>query len=106
MTRRKLERLRKELQGLLGRSGLKGSELRAFAKRCGRQEDTTRGKELTFVTDLVGTTPLTIPHHPTINKYTARNILYQLEEDLNLIEQSLPPDAPDELEVDPEEDTP
>lgn len=87
MGRKKIAKLRRELQGLRARKyNLRPIDLVRFAKRVGRGPDTSRGKEPTYVSVLAGTRPLSIPGHPTINPYTAESILDHLEADLDIWE--------------------
>src|ERR1700727_314649 len=85
MSRRKVGRLRRELEALrAGKYSLKTSELVNFAGRVGRTRDLTRGKEPTYKNfRFPSLNPLSIPGHPTINPFTANSILDVLESDLD-----------------------
>jgi transposase len=87
MDRRKLEKLRRELEGLRRRSrSIRSSELESLAKRLGRSR-VKRGKEPTYERSAVGWFPLTIPSHPgSLAVGTACSILDQLEEDIERLE--------------------
>ena len=81
--------MRKRLQALRTRSGIiKSGELERLARALGRRLS-NRGKEPTFVSDLLPQSrPLSIPHHPgTLKKGTADNILDQLEKDIDELEE-------------------
>jgi hypothetical protein len=87
MTRKRLEKLKRELAKLRARSAVKAKELERFAEKVGRRRS-TRGKEPTF--ELAGRRPLSIPHHPGDLKIgTKNNILDTLEGDLIAYEQVL-----------------
>ena len=87
MTRKKLERLRRELAELRARTAVKPKELERFAKRVGRRRS-IRGQEPTF--ELEGRRPLSIPIHPgDLRIGTKNNILDTLEGDLTAYEEAL-----------------
>ena len=82
MNSKKLEELRQELASLRRRGGIRPNEMESFAKALGRKQD-PRGKEPTWVNpDFPILRPVSIPHHKELNKYTAKSILDQLEEDI------------------------
>lgn len=84
MNRKKIAKLRRELESLrAGKYNLRPTDLVRFARKVGRDPDTSRGKEPTYVSVLPGTRPLSIPAHPKINPYTAESILDHLEADLD-----------------------
>jgi hypothetical protein len=87
MDPRKLEKLRRELEGMRRRSrSIKPSELEVLAQRLGRSR-VKRGKEPTYERSGSGWFPLTIPSHPgTLAVGTACSILDQLEEDIDRLE--------------------
>jgi hypothetical protein len=87
MTRRKIEKIRREIEGLRRKGGVRASELESLAKRLGRRR-AKRGGEPTWVSDsLPGRPPVSVPAHPgDLNRYTARSILDQLERDLDELE--------------------
>ena len=89
MEPKKLAKLRQQLNSLRKRRGLKSRELESLAKAMGRRRHPKRGKEPTWVSDLVpNTRPLSIPNHPgDLNRFTAGSILDQLEEDLYRLEE-------------------
>jgi hypothetical protein len=87
-TRKKLDKLKRLHSGLLAQcANLKSRQVMNFAERLGRCR-IAQGKEPTFVSSpFPCLSPITIPGHPRLKKYTAKNILYQLEEDLFKIEE-------------------
>jgi hypothetical protein len=91
MNRRKVERLRSEIDRLRGRGGIKSVELERLAAKLGRRLS-KRGKEPTWVNDRLPTLrPVSIPNHPgDLNRHTAGSILDQLESDLDQWEALLP----------------
>ncbi len=89
MNRRKLRQLRKRLQALRARArNIESRELEKLARALGRKR-AERGKEPTFISTLLPQSrPLSIPHHSaTLKIGTARNILDQLEKDLDDLEE-------------------
>src|SRR5947208_1454082 len=88
MDRRKLEKLRAELEGMKG-SPQKGPDIASLAGRLGRNR-VNRGKEPTFESEF-DIPALTIPMHGSkdLKRGTQRNILMQLEDDLIAWEQKL-----------------
>jgi len=87
MTRKKLEKLKRELSELRGRPAVKSKELEQFAKKVGRRRS-SRGKEPTY--EMPGRRPLSIPHHSGDLKIgTKNNILDTLEVDLAAYEEAL-----------------
>lgn len=89
MNHKKIDRLRREIEGLRRKGGIKGRELQKIAKAVGRRLG-QRGKEPTWVSERFSKRPLSIPGHPgDLNKNTARDILEQLETDLDEIEEEM-----------------
>jgi hypothetical protein len=87
VTRKRLEKLKRELSELRGRTAIKSRELEQFAKKVGRRRS-TRGKEPTY--EMPGRRPLTIPHHSGDLKIGAKNnVLDALEADLPAYEEAL-----------------
>jgi hypothetical protein len=83
---KKIDRLRRDIEGLRRKGGVKGRELQRIAKAVGRKLG-QRGKEPTWVSAQFPKRPLSIPGHPgDLNRNTARSILDQLEQDLDEIE--------------------
>ena len=82
-----IDKLRNELKSLQNRGGIKPRELEKLAEALGRKM-AKRGKEPTWVNSKFRhLRPISIPRHSgDLNKYTARGILRQLEEDLELLE--------------------
>jgi len=91
MDLRKLDKIKLDIDSFRNRGGVKSSELESLAKRLGRDRN-DRGKEPTWVNrQFPYLRPLSIPHHGSIdlNKFTARGILDQLEEDIKKWEEVL-----------------
>ncbi len=66
--------------------GVKSTELEQLARALGRK-CSPRGAEPTWVSVRPGFLPITIPHHSQgLNKFTARSILDQLEQDIDVME--------------------
>jgi hypothetical protein len=88
MNRKKLKKLRQQIDILRRHGGVKTRELEELAKALGRKRH-KRGNEPTWVSEeLRGSYPISIPSHTTdLNKFTARNILNQLESDLDELEE-------------------
>ena len=82
MNKKKLAKLRRESDKLrAGKNNIKSSQLIRFAGKLGRQRDTSRGKEPTYVNVYFPElNPLSIPA-PNIKPYTAVNVLDILEQD-------------------------
>jgi hypothetical protein len=79
----KVIRLRRKLESLRGKGGVKSSEIESLAKSLGRKRH-KRGSEPTWINESFRhLRPVSIPHHSTeLNRFTARAILDQLEADL------------------------
>jgi hypothetical protein len=91
MDPKKVRKLREELESLRRRGGVKSGELESLAARLGRRR-AVRGSEPNWVNDLSRSSrPVSIPHHGNsdLNRFTARGILNQLEEDLEKYEELL-----------------
>jgi hypothetical protein len=101
MDRKKLQRVRWRLESLRARSANIGRrELVSLAKALGRRRF-DRGKEPTYISDLHGARPVTIPSHPgALKRFTACNILDQLEGDLIRWEEALDAEDSDTPETD------
>ena len=82
MNKKKLAKLRRESDKLrAGRNNIKSSQLSGFAGKLGRQRDTSRGKEPTYINVYFPElNPLSIPA-PNIKPYTAVSVLDNLEQD-------------------------
>jgi hypothetical protein len=89
MNPKKLAKLRWKLESFRRRGGIKSQELEDLAKAMGRRRHPRRGKEPTWVSDVVpNSRPLSIPSHSRdLNKITAGSILDRLEEDLDRPEE-------------------
>ena len=87
---KKLDRIRRRLDSLRLKRGIKPIKLEAVARALGRVRH-KRGKEPTWVNEnMPELRPLTIPHHSTdLNRFTAASILDQLEGDIDRIEETL-----------------
>ncbi len=80
--RRKLEQLRRQSKG-----GIPSVKLEHFAKALGRTRH-KRGSEPTWVSPLLGSRPISIPHHSRqVKPFTAVNILDALELDIITLEE-------------------
>jgi len=86
MSKRKLEKLKRELEGLRGRPQ-KPAKLESLARRLGRTR-VKRGSEPNWKSEWPGVYPVSIPHHggKDIPPGTVNSILDQLEEDLLALE--------------------
>lgn len=86
MDRKKLKKLRRDIDSFRRRGGINSRELEALARALGRKRH-PRGSEPVWVSELVGSHPISIPNHLTdLNRFTARNILDQLEADIDRLE--------------------
>lgn len=82
----KLKRLRRRIDNLRRRGGIKPRALEAIAKALGRKLGPS-GKHPMWVIDRAGSRPISIPHHTIdLSRFTARLILDQLEADIDEIE--------------------
>ena len=100
MNRRRLSKIRQQIEACHKRGGIKSAELESLAKDLGRVKS-KRGKEPTWVNEQFPELyPLSIPHHGShdLNRFTAGSILDQLENDLERWEEAM------ELEDDGEGD--
>ena len=91
MNRKKLKKIRNRLDKLRQKvSNIRPRELISLAGCLGRKPF-PRGKEPTYVSEMLNDkNPISIPNHPgALSKYTAGNILDQLEEDLERLEELL-----------------
>lgn len=87
MSPKKLKKLRKKIEALRRRGGISTGELEAIAQKLGRKRH-KRGKEPNWVSEiLLDSFPISIPGHGSLNKFTARNILDRLEQDVDAIEE-------------------
>ena len=89
MDAKQIAELRRKISRLRRKGGIKSSELESLAKRFGRVRH-KRGSEPTWVdNEHPNLRPLAIPHHgKELNRFTAQNILNQLESDLDALEES------------------
>lgn len=90
MNAKRLQKIRLEIASLRRKGGVKSRELQSVAKSLGRSLH-LRGKEPAWVSDVLPNAfPISIPNHPgDLNKYTARSILEQLENDAEALELEL-----------------
>jgi hypothetical protein len=91
MDRRKLDKLRKQVDELRKKGGIKSSELESLARALGRVPF-KRGKEPTWVNKTFpDLRPLSIPHHGSkdLNRITVNLILDQLEQDIEKFEECI-----------------
>lgn len=92
MDKAKVSRLKRRLSALRAKgANIRSRELKSLAKALGRRHHKQRGREPTWISEaLPESTPISIPDHPgAMNKYTAGNILDQLEEDIFMFEEML-----------------
>lgn len=84
INKQKLEKLRKRVQAMRGSiHNVHPDDLVSLARSLGR-EKSKKGKHPTYESLLMpNATPLSIPGYPTIKAGTARNILDQLEADID-----------------------
>jgi hypothetical protein len=88
MNYKKAAKLRKKIDRLRQKGGIKPRDLESLAKSLGKTLHGRKGSEPTWV-DIEHSQirPLSIPHHNTdLNKYTAQAVLDRLETDLDLLE--------------------
>jgi hypothetical protein len=90
MNRNKITKLRRELQSLYdGAANVKLDALRNIAKQIGRDR-VDQGNEPTYKSIyLPNSKPLSIPGHTKLNKFTVRNIIDILGQDLDAIEEMI-----------------
>lgn len=94
MDRRRLVRLREDIGKLRRRAGIRATELQALAKRIGRVPH-SRGKEPTWVKSILAKGASRFDAEPSgdLNRFTAREILNQLEADVDRFEARLEDEA-------------
>lgn len=90
MNRKRLGKLREELQSFRRRGSIRSEELESVARALGRELH-SRGKEPTWVNrQFPELRPLSIPHHShELRRGTARSIIDDLELDIDRWEQEL-----------------
>jgi hypothetical protein len=90
MNKNKINKLRRELQSMYdGAANVKLDALRNIAKQIGRVR-VDQGNEPTYISIyLPKSKPLSIPGHTKLNKYTIRNIIDILDQDLDAIEEMI-----------------
>ncbi len=91
MNRKKLNKIRQQMEACRKRGGIKSAELDSLAQDLGRELN-KRGKEPTWVNErFPDLHPLSIPHHGSrdLNRFTAGGIIDQLELDLERWEEDL-----------------
>lgn len=88
MDQRRIRKLRGEIAALRDRgNSIRAAELKKLAEAIGRKAN-KRGKHLTFIGGPAGTFPISIPDHPgAMKRFTAGNILDQLEADLDAMKK-------------------
>jgi hypothetical protein len=88
MTPKKLAKLRRELEGLRQRGGIKSRELEGLAKRMGRVRRPQQTGDPQWVNEELNWRPLSIPSHPgDMPRGTAGSVMNQLDEDLFRLEE-------------------
>lgn len=91
MNREKLRRIKKAIAQLRNNvANIRPYELEHLASSLGREKH-KRGKEPTWISDqLSGARPVSIPGHSgSLNRFTAGNIVDQLEQDVFMFEEEL-----------------
>jgi len=90
MNRNKITKLRRELQSIYdGAANVKLDALRNIARKIGRVR-VDQGNEPTYKSIyLPDSKPLSIPGHIKLNKFTVRNIIDILSQDLDAIEEMI-----------------
>ena len=90
MNKNKILKLRRELHSMYdGAANVKLDALNNIAKRIGRDR-VDQGNEPTYKSIyLPNSKPLSIPGHTKLNKFTVRNIIDILSQDLDAIEEML-----------------
>jgi len=89
MDKKKVGRLRRKIANIRHAGGIRSTELARLAGQVGRRLH-PRGREPTWISELLpGARPLSIPSHGELNRFTARSILDQIEEDLDMISEQL-----------------
>ena len=92
MDEKKLAKIQREIDSARARVGnLRHRDLAKIAKMLGRVRSKDRTNEPTYVSNLLlDANVITIPDHSRgVNKFTAKNILNQLEEDALKLEEKL-----------------
>lgn len=91
MDKKKLKKIKKTLNDLRSKpNNIRSKELIKLAKSLGRRLF-KRGHEPTYVSNLLPRSyPISIPNHPgAMPRFTAENILDQLEQDIFALENSI-----------------
>lgn len=91
MDRKKLKKIKKSIKDLrLKSNNIRSNELIKLAKSLGRRLF-NRGHEPNYLSDLLPRSrPISIPNHPgSMARFTAENILDQLEQDVFELEENL-----------------
>jgi hypothetical protein len=91
MNKKKLKKIKLALAALRGKpNNIRSIDLQRVAKSLGRRLR-DRGHEPNYISDLLPKSrPISIPNHPgTMARFTAGNILDQLEQDIFDLEESL-----------------
>lgn len=91
MDKKKLGKLRQQVQDLRLKRGIRSRELETLASKVGRKRH-PRGKEPTWVMEdpTLRRPPLSIPNHPgDLKARTAESILDALEDDINALAERL-----------------
>jgi len=91
MNRQKLDKIRKQVEELRKKGGIKSSELESLARALGRVRS-MRGKHPIWVNKTFpDLRPLSIPRHGSkdLNRITANIILDQLEQDIERFEECI-----------------
>ena len=88
MDKKKLKKIKLVLKALRSRpNNIRSKELIKLAKSLGRRL-TDRGSEPNYISDLLPRKhPISIPNHGIMKRFTAENILDQLDEDIFDLEE-------------------
>jgi len=88
MNPKKLAKLKRELEGLRRRGGIKSRDLERLASRMGRERRSQQTGDPQWVNEELDWRPLGIPSHPgDMPRGTAGSVMNQLEEDLFRLEE-------------------
>ena len=84
MDEKKLAKIKREIEAARGRLGnLRHNDLAKIAKMLGRERSAKRTNEPTYESALLNANVITIPDHARgLNKWTAKAIINQLDEDV------------------------
>ena len=82
MNAKKIRKIQERIDRARGQSGVKPTEIEGIAKLL-KRKPSGKGKHPQWISQLLPhQPPISIPHHNSLNKFTAAQILDQLEQDL------------------------